>query len=282
MMKIGYNEATALKCSTLELDLKLTEKYGYDYIEIRFDMLQEYLESHSMEDLKKFFLKSKVKPYALNAIEPINFFEGEELENLKKEVEDACIIAQEISNPYIVVVPSSGDHINNYTYEEIKADSIRILDILAKISEKYNVKLAFEPIGKSNCAVKSIKQGWEIVKAIDRDSVGLVIDIFNLYLYDKLRDVDDIYEVDPDKIFVFHIDDSEDRPLEELDHCHRVMPGDGVIDMNPLIKALDKLGFFEIASIELFNPMYWEMPPEEVIKIGKEKTEEAIRKAIGT
>jgi hypothetical protein len=34
MMKIGYNEATAMKKSDLFTDLALTEKYNYDYIEI--------------------------------------------------------------------------------------------------------------------------------------------------------------------------------------------------------------------------------------------------------
>jgi 2-keto-myo-inositol isomerase len=34
-MKLSMNEATALKKSSLEKDLKLCEKYGYDMIEIR-------------------------------------------------------------------------------------------------------------------------------------------------------------------------------------------------------------------------------------------------------
>ncbi len=52
-MKIGYNEATAKDCSTLEKDLELCEKYGFDYIEIRLDMLKDYLKTHTSDDLKK-------------------------------------------------------------------------------------------------------------------------------------------------------------------------------------------------------------------------------------
>ena len=38
-MKIGFNEATALECKgqSLMADLEMCEKYGFDYIEIRFD-----------------------------------------------------------------------------------------------------------------------------------------------------------------------------------------------------------------------------------------------------
>ena len=38
-MKLGFNEATALECKgqSLMADLEMCEKYGFDYIEIRFD-----------------------------------------------------------------------------------------------------------------------------------------------------------------------------------------------------------------------------------------------------
>ena len=51
MLKLGYNEATCKENSTVENDLLLCEKYGYDYIELRLDMLQEYLKTHTVDDL---------------------------------------------------------------------------------------------------------------------------------------------------------------------------------------------------------------------------------------
>ena len=40
-MKIGFNEATALKCEgqSLMADLEMCEKYGFDYFEIRYDCI---------------------------------------------------------------------------------------------------------------------------------------------------------------------------------------------------------------------------------------------------
>ena len=49
MLKLGYNEATCKENSTVENDLLLCEKYGYDYIELRLDMLQEYLKTHTVD-----------------------------------------------------------------------------------------------------------------------------------------------------------------------------------------------------------------------------------------
>ena len=42
-MKIGFNEATALECKgqSLIADMEMCEKYGFDYIEIRFYFIRE-------------------------------------------------------------------------------------------------------------------------------------------------------------------------------------------------------------------------------------------------
>ena len=54
-MKTSYNEACARDCSTLEKDLALCEKAGFDYIEIRLDLLRGWLKEHTVEQLKDFF-----------------------------------------------------------------------------------------------------------------------------------------------------------------------------------------------------------------------------------
>lgn len=277
-MKIGFNEATAMKKSNLEMDLKLTEKYGYDYIEIRLDMLNDYLKNYSIGKLKNFFANSHVKPYAFNSLEDINFCYGEDLEKLKSQLEWACKIAKEIGNPYIIVVPTVDEKIKSFTIEEKVQDSVEILNKLADISEKYGVELAFEPIGFEHCAVNNIKVCWDIIQRVGRKSVGMTVDAFNLYLYDSLKDVNDLEQVDVDKIFVFHIDDSENLPLNQLDHCHRLWPGEGVIPLDRLLKILYKKKFDKIASIELFRPEYWELSPEENIRIGKEKTMKTLKR----
>lgn len=48
-MKTSYNEACGRDCSTLEQDLALCEQAGFDYIEIRLDMLRRYLQGHTAD-----------------------------------------------------------------------------------------------------------------------------------------------------------------------------------------------------------------------------------------
>ena len=241
MLKLGYNEATCKENSTVENDLLLCEKYGYDYIELRLDMLQEYLKTHTVDDLKAFFAKSHIKPFAFNSIENINFCTPEEWAKLVELFTFGCKVAQQIGNPYIIVVPTVTNEICTRNEKEI-----------------------FD--------VNSVRQALEIVNAVNRDSVGLTVDCINVYLHDKCADVDFIRKIPKEKLFVFHINDCEDLPLGILDHCHRLMPGLGAIPVQEVADAVQAVGYDGPACLELFRPEYWRMPAEDVIRMGAETT----------
>lgn len=272
-MKLGFNEACAMKKSSLEKDLILCERYGYDYIEIRLDMLKEYLKTHTVEDLKNFFKNSNLKPFAFNSIEDVNFCNESQWKDRLELFTFACEMAREINNPYIIIVPTMGNDMKEKTEAEVFADSVKVLNKLSDIAKTYGVKLAFEPIGDPRWCVRSLRQCWDIVRTVDRENVGIALDAFNLFLHNKLADIEDIGLVPLEKIFVYHIDDCEDLPLGILDHCHRLFPGDGVIPLHEISKKLKAAGYTEIASLELFRPEYWEMEPEDVIRIGAKKVQ---------
>ena len=67
-MKLCFNEATARDCSDLETDIRLCAEAGFEYIELRFDMIQEYLRKHTVGDIRRLLKENDLKPHALNAI----------------------------------------------------------------------------------------------------------------------------------------------------------------------------------------------------------------------
>jgi hypothetical protein len=84
--------------------------------------------------------------------------------------------------------------------------------------------------------------------------------------------VENISEVDADKIFIFHINDAENIPKKNLKDSHRLFPGDGIIPLREILFALKDIGYDKIVSVELFRPEYWKLEPEKVARITKEKT----------
>lgn len=269
-MKLCFNEATSMGNSTLELDLQLCEQYGYSQIEIRLDKLREYLQSHTVADLKTFFAASHLKPFAFNALEGINFRSPAEWEQLMSGLDLFCEVGREIGCDRVVVVPSAD--VGPRTITEIKESSLRALaDITARCAKNgWPMKLAYEFVGYPNLCVNTFGQAYDIVEAANQEHIGIVLDCFHFYaMGSRWEDLD---RAKADKIFILHIDDSEELPTGAARDEHRLWPGDGCIDLKRIFSCLKQKGYGAMASVELFRPEYYQMKPEDTIRVAKEKS----------
>src|SRR5205085_12370822 len=113
----------------------------------------------------------------------------------------------------------------NATKEEIIEESVRVLNELADIAEKHNVSLAFEFLGQTDCSVQTLDLCNEIVEKVNRPSIGNVLDTFHFYAGNSSFEA--IENMKPEKLFIFHINDAENLPKDELMDAHRLYPGTG-------------------------------------------------------
>lgn len=267
-MKICFNQATTMKNSTLESDLELCEKQGFDYIEIRLDKLKDYLTRKTTEDLKRYFNSHNIKPYAFNALEFISFRDEKGFEDIMKGLEFVCEIGEIIDCKKVVIVPTF--NVGPKTKAEIEDETVRVINIMADYASKFDMKLAFEFVGYPDCSVNTFGQAYNIVKIVGRENVGIVLDCFHFHSMGSR--LEDLRKADPEKIFIFHIDDSEDLPVGAARDEHRLMPGDGAIDLGSILKTLKDIGYDKMTSVELFRPEYWDWEDEKTIRISYEKT----------
>ena len=82
--------------------------------------------------------------------------------------------------------------------------------------------------------------------------------------------------LDPDKLFIFHINDAENLPKEELTDAHRLYPGEGILPIKEIKERFDKIGYDRMVSIEIFRPEYWNEDPFEVARKAKAATEKVL------
>jgi 2-keto-myo-inositol isomerase len=162
----------------------------------------------------------------------------------------------------------------NATEEQIIAESVRVLNELADIAEKHNVSLAFEFLGQPDCSVQTLDLCSEIVERVNRKNVGNVLDTFHFYAGNSSFEA--IENLNPEKLFIFHINDAENLPKEELTDAHRLYPGTGILPIKEIKKRFDKIGYDRMVSIEIFRPEYWDEDPFEVAKKAKKATEKVL------
>ncbi len=270
-MKLALNGATTMHAD-LETDIKAAGEAGFELLEIWAAKLRVFLQTKSVADLKTLLEENNLEPYSINSIEHITFRNAADYTKIKAECEELSTIAGEIGCPYIVVVP--GKLPENATKDEIVEESARVLNELADIAEKHNVSLAFEFLGQPDCSVQTLDLCNEIVEKVNRKSIGNVLDTFHFYAGNSTFEAID--SMKPEKLFIFHINDAENLPKEQLTDAHRLYPGTGILPIKEIKAHFDKIGYDRMVSIEIFRPEYWNENPFEVAKKAKEATKKVL------
>ena len=155
-MWIGFNEATALECKgqSLTADLEACEKYGFDYIEIRFDCIKEYLKEHTLEELAEWFDTHRLKPWAYNTLVFFNQRDEAGKKEIDKETEFIMKVCRAIGMKMLITVPSFD--VKDKSISEIKEEAV---DRLRCLSDKVgqDIRISLEFCGAPNCSINQFK-----------------------------------------------------------------------------------------------------------------------------
>jgi 2-keto-myo-inositol isomerase len=271
-MKLALNGATTMKAD-LATDLQAAKAAGFDYLEIWASKLRRFLKERSAEELKDLFSESGLSPLSINSIEHVTFRDAQTYESIKRECEELSSIAGRIGCSCIVVVPGRLPQAGA-SRAEIIAESIEVLTELCDISGAHGVSLAFEFLGQPDCSVPKLNLAAAIVREANRENLGLVIDSFHFYAGNSLFQT--LETLDPNLIEIFHINDAEDLPREQLEDRHRLLPGLGILPLREMILAFRSIGYDKVASVEIFRPEYWERDPFELARDARAATERVL------
>jgi 2-keto-myo-inositol isomerase len=254
----------------LESDIHVAQAAGFDFLEIWAAKLRTFLHHRTSSELNELIAASGVAPLSINSIEHITFRDEHAYRSIKEQCVELSQIAAKIKCPFIVVVPGRVPN-GGVERAEVISESVRVLQELCDIAARHDVALAFEFLGQSDCSVPTLDLAHEIVRAANRSNLGLVIDSFHFYAGGSTIEM--IEALDPKLIYVFHINDAENLPREQLEDRHRLLPGLGILPLREMVAAFRKIGYDKVASVEIFRPEYWERDPFDLAKDAKIATE---------
>jgi 2-keto-myo-inositol isomerase len=271
-MKLAFNGATTMTAD-LETDIRAAAAAGFDLVELRSNKLYTYLESQAVEDLKGLLDEVGIGVLSINTLEHITWRSSEDYNAIKEECAKLSEISAGIGCPYVLSVPGAlrqGPKSEQQTIDE----SVRVLKELADIAKPFGIKIGFEFLGEAGNSVQTLDLGSKIVDVVGRDSVGNVIDTYHFYAGGSTYAAID--RLDPEKLFIFHINDAEDLPKEQLNDSKRLYPGLGILPIKEIKQHLDRIGYDGPVSVEIFRPEYWKQDPFEVARKAKEATEKVL------
>jgi sugar phosphate isomerase/epimerase len=140
---------------------------------------------------------------------------------------------------------------------------------LAMMAIPLGIKVAYEGLSWGR-TVNEFTTAWDVVCRADCPNLGIGIDSFHIFAANS--SLDDIEEIDADRIFVAQLSDfmwHETPTFEErmtTARTFRVFPGEGVHSeqLADLVLRLERIGYRGDYSFEVFNDDYQQLPLETV------------------
>jgi len=159
-------------------------------------------------------------------------------------------------------------------------------DRLAAISEvllRSKVRLGLEFLGPLHLRTRLPHEFiWRMDELLDFSkecgpSIGLVLDAW--HWHHAGAGGADILAAGKTRIVHVHVSDAAKMPPEDVRDNQRLLPGEGVIDLVALFRALRQIGYEDGVSPEPLGRIPPDMSPEEGARLGLESTLAVMRKA---
>ena len=128
--------------------------------------------------------------------------------------------------------------------------------------------------------ISDIATAWRIVRDADRPNGGILLDTWHFYR--GSASFEDLEAVPGQRIFAVQVDDAHRVASPDLwnDTQHRLLPGDGDLDLDTLVDVLVRKNALNLVGPEVISPETARMAPSEAARITRERIESLVARAL--
>jgi len=126
------------------------------------------------------------------------------------------------------------------------------------------------------------RQARWLVRAADRPNGGLVFDSWHFFRGEPQFDV--LETIPGDRIFQIQLDDAPAKPEGPLrqETQHRLLPGDGELDLVTAIRTLHRIGALHWVGPEVISPQLAALPVLDAATLALDRTRASLAAALAT
>jgi sugar phosphate isomerase/epimerase len=165
----------------------------------------------------------------------------------KTDVEPFLELAEAYGAQHVLAVTMSTDRL------EVASAGNRLREICARASDRgLGVAIEFLPWS----GIPDLATAWRIVESSGADNAGLLIDGWHWQRQPGGPCPDLLRSIPPERIKIFQIcDAAAESGGDSIEEClvDRRLPGEGVVDLQALVRVLDEMGARPILAPEVFN-----------------------------
>ncbi|RPI89722.1 MAG: sugar phosphate isomerase/epimerase, partial [Planctomycetaceae bacterium] len=114
--------------------------------------------------------------------------------------------------------------------------------------------------------LNNLETAAQSVQSAEHPHVGLCLDAFQFATGPSKTE--DLAWVTRQNLFHVQLCDVADRPRELATDSDRILPGEGDFHLAPLVAHLGRIGYTGCVSLELLNPLFWQIPAQQLGEVG--------------
>ena len=259
--------------------VRLASKLGYGGVDVNFNAAK----AEGVEATRAMLKELNLVPAVCNLPVPYASADEAAFAEAMKQLDENARFANAIGLNRMMVVLSPSSQMP-------KADRRTFLKTrltpISEVLQRHEIRLGLEFLG-----VLSMRQNpkspepfiWTLPETVAfakeiGPNIGAILDAWHWHLSGGT--VPEILAAGKAAIVHVHISDAKPAPAEDIRDNHRVMPGEGSIDLVGFLQALKKIGYEDGISPEPLGRIPAEMPAEEGAKLGLETTLAVMRSAL--
>ena len=104
-----------------------------------------------------------------------------------------------------------------------------------------------------------------VVEQCGEPNAGVCLDMFHFYKGPSKSE--DLERLTAANLFHVQVCDVVGVPRELMTDSDRVLPGEGDFRLGEFVKCLKKIGYTGGVSLELFNPVLWQIKATQIVEI---------------
>ena len=225
-------------------------------IEVWFTKLESYLNDHTIEDAHKLLREHEVLLPAASMQGGLLVSQGEARKEHWRLFEQRLDLCGAMSIPTVVVACDIPTALDGESFGRLLAS----LELAAKAAESRGRRVAVEFQAES-AFVNNLQTAVSLVAQIDHPHLGVCLDAF--HFYKGPSKTEDLGLLSIQNLFHVQVCDLLDVPREFASDADRILPGDGELFLEPLVRRLQEIGYTNCVSVELMNPRLAQVPPRQ-------------------
>lgn len=246
-------------------------KAGIREVELATTLIEPFLKTDSLDAAKRVLTDNGLTP--VHASVPGNLLEPTAdraalLDALKRRLEMLAFLGLKkvytTTNSTQKPVPDQ--------YERV-AENMRSLGDIAR---SFDMIMSVEFV-RASPYMTTLPTALKVTRQAAHPNFGVMFDFYHFWSGpNRLEDMDQIRNGEIQHV---HFQDVPDLPRETLDNNTRVIPGDGVAPIVPILQKLREKGYHGPLSVELFAPQFRDGNPYDIAREIRQKCEPLMRRA---